>query len=66
MLGPWVAAARAAATSPAEADLLEFNARNQVTLWGPGAGGPSIVDYARKQWGGLVRSYYLQALPSSP
>ena len=23
------------AASPAEADLLEFNARNQITLWGP-------------------------------
>jgi alpha-N-acetylglucosaminidase len=35
-----------------------------VTLWGeganyPGAGGPgNIHDYASKQWGGLVASYY--------
>jgi alpha-N-acetylglucosaminidase len=36
-----------------------------VTLWGeganyPGAGGPgNIHDYASKQWGGLVSSYYI-------
>jgi len=59
MLGPWLGSARASATSEAEKRLLEFNARNQLTLWGPGNGGPSIDDYARKQWGGLVMSYYV-------
>ena len=34
---------------------MEFNARNQLTLWGPTG---QINDYARKEWGGLVRSYY--------
>lgn len=36
-------------------DWLEFNARNQITLWGPHG---EINDYAKKEWGGLVRSYY--------
>ena len=36
-------------------DNLEFNARNQITLWGPRG---EINDYAKKEWGGLVRSYY--------
>jgi len=58
MLGPWIADARAMATSPAEADVLEYNARNQVTLWGPNTGG--LEDYARKQWGGLLKSYHLR------
>ena len=31
---------------------LEFNARNQVTLWGPNG---EINDYAAKSWGGLVK-----------
>ena len=34
---------------------LEFNARNQITLWGPHG---EINDYAKKDWGGLVSSYY--------
>ena len=34
---------------------LEYNARNQLTLWGPTG---QIDDYAKKEWGGLVRSYY--------
>jgi alpha-N-acetylglucosaminidase len=34
----------------------EFNARNQITLWGPSG---QIVDYATKQWNGIARDYYL-------
>lgn len=34
----------------------EFNARNQVTLWGPTG---QIIDYATKQWNGIVIDYYL-------
>ncbi|KAF9951024.1 hypothetical protein BGZ72_007358 [Mortierella alpina] len=40
------------------ADYLEFNARNQVTWWGPG-GQQSLADYASKQWAGLVKEFYL-------
>jgi alpha-N-acetylglucosaminidase len=48
--------------------MLEFNARNQVTLWGPplfvpnkqhtatNPGNPQ--DYAGKTWAGLFSSYY--------
>jgi alpha-N-acetylglucosaminidase len=34
---------------------LEYNARNILTLWGPTG---QINDYAKKEWGGLVRGYY--------
>ena len=34
----------------------EFNARNQITLWGPHG---EINDYATKQWNGVVKDYYL-------
>jgi len=40
----------------ATADFYEYNARNQITLWGPTG---QISDYASKSWGGLVSSYYL-------
>ena len=60
MVGPWIQAARdTGGDSSQEQDQLEFNARNQITLWGPANGGPSINDYARKQWGGLVETYYV-------
>ena len=32
--------------------LYEYNARNQITLWGPDG---QIVDYANKQWAGKVQ-----------
>ncbi|RMZ10805.1 hypothetical protein D0862_03116 [Hortaea werneckii] len=38
------------------ADFYEYNARNQITLWGPRG---EISDYGSKQWGGLIGSYYL-------
>ncbi|GJE89695.1 glycoside hydrolase family 89 protein [Phanerochaete sordida] len=34
---------------------LEYEARNQLTLWGPDG---QIDDYASKQWAGLVGGYY--------
>ncbi|KAG0211226.1 hypothetical protein BGX28_008293 [Mortierella sp. GBA30] len=40
------------------ADYLEFNARNQITWWGPG-GQQSLADYASKHWAGLVKEFYL-------
>ena len=60
LLGTWIAEARATAGAPGgdEAELLEYNARDQVTLWGPGAWG--ISDYARKHWSGLVATYYVR------
>ena len=38
-----------------ESYLYEFNAKNQITLWGPNG---EILDYATKQWSGLVKDYY--------
>jgi len=60
MLGPWIADAVATAAQDGEQQrqLLEYNARNQITLWGPTTA--YINDYARKMWGGLVASYYVR------
>lgn len=56
LLGQWISRARSWATeSEAEADQFEFNARNQLTLWGPVG---EINDYAAKHWAGLVGDYY--------
>lgn len=40
-----------------EADLYEFNARNQVTVWGE-ASSKGLDGYARKLWAGLYKDFY--------
>uniref|UniRef100_A0A8C4WWI4 Alpha-N-acetylglucosaminidase n=1 Tax=Eptatretus burgeri TaxID=7764 RepID=A0A8C4WWI4_EPTBU len=55
LLGRWLSAAKAQATDAYEAQLYDYNARNQVTLWGPMG---NILDYGNKQWAGLVADYY--------
>ncbi|KAK3591261.1 hypothetical protein CHS0354_010626 [Potamilus streckersoni] len=55
LLGSWIADARQWGKDDAEQDLLEYNARNQITLWGPNG---EIRDYAAKQWSGLIAGYY--------
>lgn len=60
-LSTWIRDARASvnASDPnhdALADFLEYQARNQVTLWGPTG---QISDYASRSWSGLVETYYL-------
>ncbi|KIJ63681.1 glycoside hydrolase family 89 protein [Hydnomerulius pinastri MD-312] len=55
-LSTWLDSARAWSGGNASyAAYLEYNARNQITLWGPTG---QISDYASKQWGGLVGGYY--------
>ncbi|XP_039259362.2 alpha-N-acetylglucosaminidase-like [Styela clava] len=55
LMGKWVEDARNMGTNDAEKDLYEYNARNQVTLWGPAG---EIHDYASKEWGSLMKYYY--------
>jgi len=57
-LSTWLNAARAQSSNSSSptADFYEYNARNQITLWGPDG---EITDYASKSWGGLVKGYYL-------
>ncbi|MGD8778014.1 MAG: alpha-N-acetylglucosaminidase [Ignavibacteria bacterium] len=57
-LGSWLEEAKAKAKDEKDLELLEWNARRQITLWST----PEICefhDYANKQWGGLIRDYYL-------
>ncbi|KAJ8681692.1 hypothetical protein QAD02_017484 [Eretmocerus hayati] len=56
LLGRWLESAKkAAGEDDRDRQNFEFNARNQVTLWGPNG---EIVDYANKQWSGVVRDYF--------
>ncbi|XP_067002002.2 alpha-N-acetylglucosaminidase isoform X3 [Anabrus simplex] len=56
LLGTWLNSAKAKGTTPLEKELYEYNARNQITLWGPRG---EIRDYAVKQWSGVVSHYFL-------
>nr|XP_054920694.1 alpha-N-acetylglucosaminidase-like [Dermacentor andersoni] len=56
LLGTWLRDARSWGMTEQESDRYEYNARNQITLWGPKG---EIRDYAAKQWSGLVQSYYM-------
>ena len=49
LLGPWLQSAKDLATSDSERKLYEFNARNQITLWGPDG---QIMDYGGWREGG--------------
>ena len=57
LLGRWLQGAQDWATSDSERALYEYNARNQITLWGPDG---QIEDYAAKNWAGLLGGYYSQ------
>ncbi|KAI1790749.1 alpha-N-acetylglucosaminidase [Ganoderma leucocontextum] len=58
LLSAWIADAKRSAHGKdkhAYARYLEYNARNQITLWGPDG---EINDYASKAWAGVVGTYY--------
>jgi alpha-N-acetylglucosaminidase len=55
-LSTWISAARSLTSNSTLADFYEYNARNQITLWGPNG---EVSDYASKSWGGLVKGYYV-------
>ncbi len=55
LFGIKLKAAIETATTEAEKLQYEFNLRNQITLWGPKG---QILDYATKQWNGIVQDYY--------
>jgi len=57
LMGRWIANARAWAANPAEANYYEHNAREILTTWHEAGGG--LSDYARRQWNGLLRTYYM-------
>lgn len=55
LLGTWLAQAKNMTDNDEERRSYEYNARNQITLWGPNG---EIRDYANKQWSGIVADYF--------
>ncbi len=56
LLGAWLDSARAWGVNTAEKDRMEWNARRVVTVWGKG---PTIRDYSRREWSGMLSDFYL-------
>lgn len=56
MLGKWIEEARRAATTQAEKDLFEFNARTLITTWS--FQNSNLHDYAHREWSGLLSDFY--------
>lgn len=55
LLGPWVAAAKAAGRGTAELEQLKFDACSLLAEWGPT---PSNAhDYANREWNGMLEFY---------
>uniref|UniRef100_A0A182W2E1 Alpha-N-acetylglucosaminidase n=1 Tax=Anopheles minimus TaxID=112268 RepID=A0A182W2E1_9DIPT len=55
LLGPWLESAKTLSETSLERHKYEYNARIQITLWGPQG---QIVDYANKQWAGMVQDFF--------
>lgn len=57
-LSHWLDQAINSATNEKEKKLFVKNAKVQVSYWGPLDKKSSLIDYANKQWSGMLRSYY--------
>lgn len=59
-VGSWIAKARDCGATPQEKDLYEWNARVQITTWGPRqcADKGKLRDYAHKEWNGILKDFY--------
>uniref|UniRef100_A0A182IV01 Uncharacterized protein n=1 Tax=Anopheles atroparvus TaxID=41427 RepID=A0A182IV01_ANOAO len=55
LLGTFLESARSFGETSLERQKYEYNSRVQLTLWGPQG---QIVDYANKQWAGMVRDFF--------
>jgi alpha-N-acetylglucosaminidase len=60
MLGRWLQQARKRGMTQEEKQLYEWNARTQITVWGPrqAADRGGLRDYAHREWAGLLKDYY--------
>ncbi|MEG0456015.1 MAG: alpha-N-acetylglucosaminidase C-terminal domain-containing protein, partial [Bacteroides sp.] len=56
-VGRWIDMARSCSTDPQIQDLYEHNARMLIGTWTENES--AVRDYAHKEWGGMIRDYYL-------
>jgi alpha-N-acetylglucosaminidase len=56
LFGKWVTDAQRWGVTPEEKNIYEFNARDQVTLWGDK--NSELHEYSNRQWSGLLKGFY--------
>lgn len=57
-LGRWIGSARDLAVNDTERDRLEGEARRLLTVWGDESNAVPLHDYAAKEWGGMLGTFY--------
>ncbi|MBV4358819.1 alpha-N-acetylglucosaminidase [Pinibacter aurantiacus] len=57
-LARWLDQARTLGSDANEKKMFEKNAKVQISYWGPINPKSSLIDYASKQWSGMLRTYY--------
>lgn len=58
-LDTWVSTAKQMGQTAVEKTLLIKNAKTQLTYWGPDNPNTDLHEYANKEWGGLIKSFYI-------
>ena len=58
LLGRWIQDARALGKTPKEKDQFEWNARVQITTWGPREPAGVLMDYSNREWADLLGTFY--------
>lgn len=56
----WLKQAKRFATNTTDKKLALENAKAQITYWGPNNPTTNLHDYANKEWGGLLKDFYLK------
>lgn len=59
-VGKWLNEARNLLPDNADKKLCEWNARTQITYWGPDNPQTTLHEYANKEWQGILKDLYLQ------
>lgn len=59
-LSAWLERSQQFGQNKADKRLALWNARTQITYWGPDNPGTDLHEYAHKEWGGLLSSLYLK------
>lgn len=57
-LEPWLEKARQYGRTQADKRLFVHNAKRLITVWGDKAAAGELRDYAHREWGGMLQTFY--------
>jgi alpha-N-acetylglucosaminidase len=59
MVGNWIGQAHRLATSEPEKKVMEWNARTQISYWGPDNPKTTLHEYSNREWSGILKDLYM-------